>query len=295
MGEDQALLPFEVDGRLIRRQWVNNRWYFSVVDVVAVLTDSETPRRYWSDLKRKLRDEGFELYEKIVQLKMRALDGKNYATDAADDETMLRIVQSIPSPKVEPIKQWLAKVARERLEEVAASDLLAGMTAEQRAIFLRGQMADRNVSLAEAAAAVGVLPGRDFAIFQDHGYRGLYGGETARDIAARKGLKRGQHILDWMGADELAANLFRASQTEQRLRREEIEGKDHANRTHYEVGHAVRQFIDAQGNPLPEQLLTPEVSIQELQRREQKRLEAERQPSLWSDDIHPSVDANSEK
>lgn len=267
-----------------------------MVDVVAVLTDSMDPGNYWRVLKSRLLSEGAsEVITNCNRLKMRAIDGKLRETDAADTETLLRIIQSIPSPKAEPFKQWLAKVGAEKVEEAAQSDVLAGMTPEQRAIFLRGQMADRNVSLAEAAAAVGVMPGRDLAIFQDHGYRGLYGGETARDIAARKGLKRGQHILDWMGADELAANLFRASQTEQRLRREEIEGKDHANRTHYEVGHAVRQFIDAQGNPLPEQLPTPEVSIQELQRREHKRIEAERQPSLWSDGDRSSVDADPER
>jgi hypothetical protein len=155
MSEDQAVLPFEGESTIIRRQWVNDRWYFSVVDVVAILTDSETPRRYWSDLKRKLRDEGFELYEKIVQLKMRSLDGKNYATDAADTETLLRIIQSIPSPKAEPFKQWLAKVGAERIEENGQSDLLAGMTPEQRAIFLRGQMADRNTSLADVAVVSG--------------------------------------------------------------------------------------------------------------------------------------------
>jgi DNA-damage-inducible protein D len=86
-----------------------------------------------------------------------------------------------------------------------------------------------------------------------------------------------------VGADELAANLFRASQTEQRLRREEIEGKYHANQTHHNVGRAVRAFIIEQGNPPPEQLPTPDVSIQELQRREQKRIDAERQPSLFND------------
>jgi DNA-damage-inducible protein D len=284
MSDDQTVLPFEIDGRLIRRQWVNDHWYFSVVDVVAVLTDSETPRRYWSDLKRKLRDEGFELYEKIVQLKMRSLDGKNYATDAADDETMLRIVQSIPSPKAEPIKQWLARVARERLEEVAASDLLAGMTPEQRAIFLRGQMADRNTSLADVAAVSGVVTKRDFAVFQDHGYHGLYAGESARDIAARKGLAKGQQILDWMGPDELAANLFRASLTEQRLRNDPVGSKEHANQVHHQTGAAVRQVIIEQGATVPEKLPTPEVSIQELRKREQKRIEGERQPSLFSEE-----------
>ncbi len=285
MSDDQAMLPFEGDGRIIRRQWVDDRWYFSVVDVVAILTDSPNPRNYWSMLKRKLADEeGFsELYRKCVQLKMRSLDGKRYATDAADTETLLRIIQSIPSPKAEPFKQWLAKVGAERIEEAAQSDLLAGLTPEQKAIFLRGQMADRNTSLAEAASNVGVITKRDFAIFQDHGYRGLYGGETARDIAARKGVKPGQ-ILDWMNADELAANLFRASQTEQKLRREPIQGKTQANQTHYDVGRAVRAFIIEQGNTPPEELLTPDASIQELQRREQKRIEEERQPKLFPDE-----------
>lgn len=282
---DQALTPFDSDGHVIRRQWFQDRWYFSVVDVVAILTESAEPRKYWFDMKRNIQTEGFrELSEKIRQLKMRSLDGKRYATDAADTETLLRIIQSIPSPKAEPFKQWLATVGAERLEEISQGNLLAALTPEQKAIFLRGQVADRNLTLADAAAASGVVTQRDFAIFQDHGYRGLYGGEAARDIAARKGLKRGQQILDWMNADELAANLFRASQTEQKLRREAIQGKAQANQTHYEVGKAVRAFIVEQGNPPPEELPTPELSIQELQKREQQRIESERQPSLWSVD-----------
>ena len=94
-----------------------------MVDVVAVLTDSTIPRRYWSDLKTKLKEEGSEVYEKIVQLKMRAPDGKYYLTDAADTEIMLRIIQSIPSPNAEPFKLWLAKVGYERLEETADPEL----------------------------------------------------------------------------------------------------------------------------------------------------------------------------
>lgn len=93
-------------------------WYFSVIDVIAILTESERPRKYWSDLKKKLTNEGYiEVSEKIGQLKMMAPDGKMRETDAADAETMLRIVQSVPSPKVEPIKQWLAKVGYERMKE----------------------------------------------------------------------------------------------------------------------------------------------------------------------------------
>lgn len=286
MSDDkQAMPPFDGDGRLIRRQWLDDRWYFSIVDVVAVLTDSVEPRKYWFDMKRNIQDEGFrELSEKIRQLKMRSLDGKRYATDAADTETLLRIIQSIPSPRAEPFKQWLAKVGAERLDELPQSDLLAGMTPEQKAIFLRGQVADRNTSLAEAAAVSGVATRRDFAVFQDHGYRGLYGGETARDIAARKGLAKGQQILDWMGPDELAANLFRASLTEQRLRNDPVDSKDEANQVHHRTGAAVRQVIIEQGGTVPEMLPTPEVSIQELQRREQKRIEAQRQPPLFPDE-----------
>lgn len=282
MSEDRSLLPFDEEGgQVIRRQWYDERWFFSVVDVVSLLTTTDAPRRYWSDLKRKLHDEGFESYGKIVQLKMRSLDGKRYATDAADAEAMLRIVQSISSPKAEPVKQWLAKAATERLEEMAETDLLAEMSDEQRAIFLRGQMADRNTTLAEAAQGSGVITRRDFAVFQDFGYRGLYAGETAHDIHTRKGLAKGQRILDWMGPDELAANLFRASLTEQRLRQGDAQTKVEANQVHREIGAAVRQVIIEQGATPPEKLPTPAVSMQELRRRELKRLEAERQPTLF--------------
>lgn len=103
----------------IRVRWdeEKEKWYFSIVDVVAVLTESSVPRRYWSDLKIKLKEEGFELYEKIVQLKLLSSDGKKYETDCADTELILRIIQSIPSKKAEPFKLWLAKVGNERIDE----------------------------------------------------------------------------------------------------------------------------------------------------------------------------------
>jgi DNA-damage-inducible protein D len=292
---DRALLPFdgsaggESADRLIRRQWHDGRWFFSVVDVVAVLTDSDTPRRYWSDLKRKLHAEGFEPYDKIVPLKMRSLDGKNRETDAADVETMLRIIQSIPSPRAEPVKQWLARVGTERLDAITESrDLLAGMSEDQRRLFLRGQLADRNSALSEAAASAGVVTSRDFALFQDWGYRGLYNGETARDIAARKGLARGQAILDWMGPEELVDNLFRALQAEAKIRRDEVQAKAAANATHYAVGRKVRETIAELGGTMPEDLPTPAQSIQQLRRAEQKRLDGERQPPLFPDADDPA-------
>lgn len=96
----------------------NEIWYFSVIDVIQILTGSTIPKRYWTDLKKKLKAEGSEAYDKIVQLKMLAEDGKNRLTDTADTETLLRLIQSIPSPKAEPFKQWLAKVGYERIQEI---------------------------------------------------------------------------------------------------------------------------------------------------------------------------------
>lgn len=118
MGKTIKIAVFE--GKKIRRQWdaKQEKWFFSVIDVVEVLTDSTIPRRYWSDLKRKLTDEGSQLYEKIVQLEFQASDGKFYLSDAADTETIFRIIQSIPSRNAEPFKLWLARVGYERVEEM---------------------------------------------------------------------------------------------------------------------------------------------------------------------------------
>lgn len=118
MNKETAIVIF--NEKTIRRVWHNDEWFFSVVDIISALTESENPRRYWSDLKRQLFEkEGFnELYEKIVQLKLLASDGKMRETDVANTETMLRIIQSIPSPKAEPFKRWLAKVGYERVQEI---------------------------------------------------------------------------------------------------------------------------------------------------------------------------------
>lgn len=111
-------------GKHIRRILHNEEWWFSVIDIIEVLTDSSIPKRYWSDLKSKLISEGFaETYEKIVRLKMTSPDGKKRFTDCANTETMFRIIQSIPSPKVEPLKRWLARVGKERIGEIENPEL----------------------------------------------------------------------------------------------------------------------------------------------------------------------------
>ncbi|MFW5704427.1 MAG: BRO family protein [Nanoarchaeota archaeon] len=114
---EDKLIIFE--DKKIRRIWFNEEWYYSVVDIIEVLVEASIPRRYWSDLKAKMqKDEGFELYDFIVQLKLEASDGKKYVTDCANTKSIFRIIQSIPSKRVEPFKQWFAQLGEERLDEI---------------------------------------------------------------------------------------------------------------------------------------------------------------------------------
>jgi DNA-damage-inducible protein D len=137
-------------------------------------------------------------------------------------------------------------------------------------------MAIFNRQLAETAQQASVIEPFDFAIFQDHGYRGLYAGETAQEIAVRKGIPDGAHVLDYMGSEELGANIFRATQTDAKIKREGITGKEQANRAHHEMGRRVRKFIADVGGTMPEDLPTPQDSISELERKERKRLKGQR-------------------
>lgn len=145
------------------------------------------------------------------------------------------------------------------------------LTEEQKRLAIRNEMISHNKSLAEAAKNAGVVDKKDYAIFQNKGYQGLYGGLGAKEIHAKKGLKKSQKILDHMGSTELAANLFRATQTDEKLRRENIKGKQAANQTHYEVGAKVRQTIKELGGTMPEDLPTPNKSIQQIAREQEKK------------------------
>ena len=144
------------------------------------------------------------------------------------------------------------------------------LTEEQKRLAIRNEMKRHNSALANAAQEAGVKQPVDFAIFQNYGYMGLYNGLKAQDIKVRKGLKKNQDILDFMGSTELAANLFRATQTEEKLRREHIQGKSEANKTHYEVGKKVRQTIKELGGTMPEDLPTPEKSVRQIEKDNKK-------------------------
>lgn len=145
------------------------------------------------------------------------------------------------------------------------------LSEEQKRLAIRKDLKEHNKHLVNAASDAGVKTAIDYARFQNFGYKGLYGGLDAKGIHTKKGLEKNQKILDHMGSTELAANLFRATQTEDKLRREEIKGKENANNTHFEVGKVVRNTIKELGGTMPEDLPTPTKSIKELEKEEKQK------------------------
>ena len=157
-----------------------------------------------------------------------------------------------------------------RRQELNDDEKFARLSEDEKRLAIRNELAEHNKQLAAAAKDAGVDTPLDYAIFQDHGYKGLYGGMGAKDIHARKGLKKSQKILDHMGSTELAANLFRATQAEEKLKRENVRGKQRANQAHYEVGQKVRQTIKELGGTMPENLPIPEQSVKKIESTKKK-------------------------
>lgn len=159
-----------------------------------------------------------------------------------------------------------------RRQELNEATRFGKLSEDERRLMMRSELTAHNKALNAAARDAGVESSLDYAVFQDHGYKGLYGGLGARDVHGAKGLKKSQKILDHMGSTELAANLFRATQTEEKLRRDNVQGKRQANQTHFDVGAKVRQTIGELGGTMPEKLPTPEKSIKQIE-REQRQLQ----------------------
>lgn len=384
----------------VRRVWhkQESKWYFSIVDVCGVLTDSSSPSSYWRKLKQRLVKSGNETVTNCHSLKLKAADGKMRCTDCFDINHLLHIIPLIHCADTSAFLHWLSGVsvhipvdgglsmfvdensntnyteslfdsirhvneygqefwyarelqkvleyteynkflpaikramvaceqsnnnvqdhfaevgemvtigsgAKREFESYKLSryacylivmnsdsrkkvislgqsyfaikarqqELIAGydqLTEDQKRLAIRKEMIEHNKQLVSAAKDAGVETSRDYAIFQNYGYMGLYGGLKAADIKRRKSLKKNEQILDHMGYEELAANLFRATQAEAKLKRENIQGKANANQAHFEVGQEVRNTIKRLGGTMPEDLPTPEKSIKQIE-REQKKL-----------------------
>ena len=177
------------------------------------------------------------------------------------------IVQNAdPRKKIVALGQtYFAVKTRERENDEAFME-------DEKRFAIRNELRNHNKSLAESAQMSGVENPIDYAIFQNKGYQGLYKGLGVKDIHKRKGLDKNQKILDHMGSTELAANLFRATQTDDKLRRENIRGKENANKTHHDVGKKVRQTIEELGGTMPEELEVPEKSVKEIEKKHKKKL-----------------------
>jgi DNA-damage-inducible protein D len=171
----------------------------------------------------------------------------------------------------DPSKEIIAKGQTYFAVQTRRQELSDEQVEQEKRLNIRKELKTHNIRLMGTVKGAGIVLAKDYAIFQNHGYQGLYGGLTAQDIHAKKGLKTGQSILDHMGSTELAANLFRATQTEEKIKREKITGKDNANRAHFEVGRKVRRTIEEIGGTPPEKLPVAE-SLKKIGRKGKRSL-----------------------
>ncbi len=209
------------DEKQVRVHWddKHEKWYFSVVDIIGTLTDSTIPKRYWSDLKKKLTAEGSQLYDKIVQLKFEAADGKKYATDCLETQDVFRLIQSIPSPKAEPFKLWLAKVASERLDEMQDPELTIDRALEDYVrlgyseswINQRLKSIEIRKELTEEWKKRGIKEGVQFATLTDIISK-TWSGNTTKEYKILKGLKK-ENLRDNMTNTELILNMLAEAST----------------------------------------------------------------------------------
>lgn len=219
MTQRQALQLFE--NTKVRALWDTDKeqWYFSIVDTIEVLTGSTIPKRYWSDLKKKLAKEGSQLYENIVQLKMQSSDGKYYKTDVADTEQLFRLIQSIPSPKAEPFKLWLAQIASERLDEIQDPELTIDRALEQYLqlgyseswINQRLKSIEVRKELTDEWKRKGLKEGMQFATLTDIISK-AWSDRTTKEYKVLKGLKK-ENLRDNMTNTELILNMLAEAST----------------------------------------------------------------------------------
>ncbi len=228
----------------------------------------EKSQKACENSKQKIIDHFVDMHEMIdlgkgAQRSFAAVKLSRYAC-------YLIVQNADPSKEIVALGQTYFAV-QTRKQEITEQTNFKSLGEDEKRMFLRDELKEHNKKLADAAKSAGVIQPLDYAIFQEHGYKGLYGGLGSRDIHAKKNLKKSEKILDHMGSTELAANLFRATQTEEKLSRENVKGKHKANLTHYEVGQKVRQTIKDLGGTMPEDLPVAD-SIKKITNQKNKKL-----------------------
>ena len=260
MGQNDKIQLFE--DKRIRTAWDEEKeeWFFSVVDVIAVLTDSKDPAAYWRKLKQRMREEGNETVTNCHGLKMTAADGKKRLSDVADTEQLLRIIQSIPSPKAEPFKMWLAQVGRERIEETIDPELTIERALEtyQRKGYSREWINQRlqaiqvRKELTDEWDARGVQQGIEYAILTDEISR-AWSGMTTRQYKRLKGLKK-ENLRDNMTTLELVLNMLAEATTTQLSKQRQpstFQENLQTAREGGEVAGSARKDIEARAGGVP--------------------------------------------
>ncbi|WP_439292222.1 MULTISPECIES: DNA damage-inducible protein D [Rahnella] len=252
--------------------------------------NNENGSEYWSarDLSSLLDYKDWRNFQKVLSRAMQACETSNqeiadHFVDATkmvtlgstalrelDDVHLSRYACYLVVQNGDPGKPVIAAgqtyfALQTRRQELADDENFKRLREDEKRLFLRNELKEHNKQLVEVAQQAGVETTLDFAVFQNHGYQGLYGGLDQKAIHQRKGLKKSQKILDYMGSTELAANLFRATQTEEKLRRDQVDSKEQANQTHFDVGSKVRKTIEELGGTMPENLPAPEHSIRQIE------------------------------
>jgi DNA-damage-inducible protein D len=273
--ENQLSNPNQTVFEKIKRLDENQNEYWTARDLSVVLEYSEY-RHFKPAIDRAkdaCKNSGYAISDHFEDILDMIALGKG-AKREIDNVKLSRYACYLIVQNADPAKEIVALgqtyfATQTRLQEIQQMQVYQQLnTEEEKRMFLRKEMSEHNKYLAEAAKSAGVIEPVDYAIFQNHGYMGLYGGLDAKGIHKRKKLKKSENILDHMGSTELAANLFRATQTEEKLKRENIKGKQKANQTHFEVGKKVRRTIQEIGGTMPENLPVAD-SIKKLDKKDE--------------------------
>jgi hypothetical protein len=279
MTKENAIRLFE--SKKVRVLWDDSaeKWYFSVIDIIKILSESKNPRRYWSDLKIKLNKEGSQLYDKIVQLKMVAFDGKMRDTDAADTEHILRLIQSIPSPKAEPFKMWLSKVGYERIEETEDPEIAFERAMETYLrkgystnwINQRLKSIEVRKELTDEWESRGIKKGQEYAILTDEITK-AWAGLTTKEYKKIKDIKK-ENLRDNMTNLELVLNMLAETSTTELSKKEKPdsfkESKKVARKGGEVAGNARRDLEKKLGNSV----ISP-LNAKDLGRNDNKQIES---------------------